>query len=92
VVRHFRGRRATHDGGAEPSCDARRLEVGDGRANVRIEGRRYHVDLLRVEGAALERSLTENFKHKYAVASEHPEEVWFFRLYPAPSADVQVLR
>jgi hypothetical protein len=55
----------------------------DGRAVVRIKGRRYRVRLQRVAGAEVERSLTEIFKHKYQIANEHPKEIWFFRLDPA---------
>jgi len=64
----------------------------DGRAIVRIEGQRYRVRLHRVEGADVEHSLAERFRQKYAVASEHPTEIWFFRLDPDPPLGTPAMR
>lgn len=52
----------------------------DGRAIVRIAGRRYRVDLVRVEDPALEQALIETFRHKYEIAGEYESETWYFRL------------
>ena len=57
----------------------------DGRAMIRVEGRRYRVDLTRVEDPTLTRTLAENLRSKYAAAREYSGELWFFRLDPGSS-------
>lgn len=57
----------------------------DGRAMVRIEGKRYRVDLARIEDSALERALAEELEAKYPAAGDYSGEIWFFRLDPASS-------
>jgi hypothetical protein len=57
----------------------------DGRAIIRVEGRRYRVDLARVTDSTLTRELSENLKTKYAAAGRYSGELWFFRLDPGSS-------
>jgi hypothetical protein len=52
----------------------------DGRAIVRIEGRRYRVNLDRIDDADLVRLLTGDMKRKYEAAGGYSGDVWFFRL------------
>jgi hypothetical protein len=52
----------------------------DGRAIVRIDGRRYRVDLVRTSNADLEQALTADLKRKYEAAGDYGGEVWFFQL------------
>jgi hypothetical protein len=54
----------------------------DGRAIVRIEGRRYRVDLKQIDDADLERTLTADLERKYEAAGGYSGEIWFFRLDP----------
>jgi hypothetical protein len=54
----------------------------DGRAIVRIDGKRYRVALARIDDSALEGALTEKLKEKYPSAGDYSGEVWFFRLDP----------
>lgn len=84
-----------HDGRAYIPCGFRKVRLwkqwpyeaqADGRAMIRVEGRRYRVDLARVTDSALTRELTENLKTKYAAARRYSGELWFFRLEPRSSA------
>lgn len=57
----------------------------DGRAVVRIEGRRYRVHLQRSDDAALNETLRGHLARKYeidAADSDDPDAVWFFELAP----------
>lgn len=56
----------------------------DGRALVRIEGRRYEVTLRKVDDPALHRRLGSLAAEKYALggAEATPDALWFFRLEP----------
>lgn len=51
----------------------------DGRAVVRGQGKRYPVELLRVQDDALQRALREAFPAGGVLGSA---EVWFFRVEP----------
>jgi len=60
----------------------------DGRAIVRIQGRRYPVTLERVEDPELFQALSGEAADKYGFGSEgpaDPDAVWFFRLAPRPA-------
>lgn len=61
----------------------------DGRAEIRIEGRRYPVNLVKTEGRALFERLLAKVDEKYGgVPSEGEvgeDTVWFFRLDPRPA-------
>ncbi len=66
--------------------------VADGRAEVRIDGKRYPVKLSKTEGRELFERLLAKVGGKYSSAPEaDPAEttedmVWFFRLDPRPAA------
>jgi len=60
--------------------------VADGRALVRIEGKRFRVDLTRIEDPPLEAALLEALGQKYSVPERYEGTIWFFAL-DAPSAD-----
>ena len=57
----------------------------DGRAIVRIAGRRYPVELVRVEDPDLVRDLTADLTRKYEAMADYSGAVWFFRLEPGSS-------
>jgi hypothetical protein len=60
-----------------------RKAAEDGRAIVRVEGKRYPVTLVKVDDAATEAALREIAGAKYATGPRPPEgRVWFFRLAP----------
>lgn len=52
----------------------------DGRAIVRIGGKRYPVNLTRVQDPALEAKLGESIRAKYPSVPPSGGGVWFFRL------------
>ena len=53
--------------------------VKDGRAILRHDGRRYPVDLARIEDEALSTALKEVVEGKYGAAPPG-ESTWFFRV------------
>jgi hypothetical protein len=58
-----------------------RKAAEDGRAIVRVEGKRYLVTLVKVDDATTETALREIAGAKYATGPRPPEgRVWFFRL------------
>lgn len=65
--------------------------IEDGRALLRIEGKLYPRQLVKVSDAALEASLLKTVGAKYGLlpgtedADPDPDAVWFFRLDPRPS-------
>jgi hypothetical protein len=59
----------------------------DGRAMVRVAGRRYERQAVRVTDPALHAELSRLLREKYGLGSEvsaDPERLWFFRLDPRP--------
>jgi hypothetical protein len=56
------------------------LAVEDGRAFVRVEGKRYPVSLVRVEDAALQAELAAVSSAKYPPAPGSDEGSWYFAL------------
>jgi hypothetical protein len=54
----------------------------DGRALVRIEGRRFPLQLVRLDDPGLEKRLAENMGRKYPQAEGLDVEVWYFELTP----------
>jgi len=54
----------------------------DGRALLRIEGRRYPVELERVSDEALVRALEGEVLEKYGGGPVSPGRAWFFRVRP----------
>jgi hypothetical protein len=57
----------------------------DGRAVIRLEGRRYPVELQRADDEALRRELLAGLAAKYDVAlgeGDDAENVWIFRIDP----------
>ena len=61
-----------------------REALEDPEAVVRIDGRRYHRRVEKVEDPALHRRLVAAVRAKYAnVPASGPDDVWFFRLAPA---------
>jgi hypothetical protein len=77
-----------HDGAAFIPCSLgfppgktwHRNAVRDGRAVVRIEGRRYPVSLERVEAAEVASGLTDVLRAKYARVPPSDAGVWYFRV------------
>ena len=61
--------------------------VEDGRSLVRIQGKRYARELVRVDEPAIRVALTKRVAQKYALEpSQLPgENLWFFRLDPRPT-------
>lgn len=57
----------------------------DGRAIVRIEGRRYPVTLQRVEDPVVSAALAGIVKEKYGRAPRSDTGVWYFRLSSRPT-------
>ena len=62
----------------------------DGRAVVRFEGKRYPLQLVKIDDVPLRKSLLDKVAAKYGVsggegASADPDGVWFFRLDPRPA-------
>lgn len=62
----------------------------DGRAIVRIEGKRYPLELVKVDEPGLRAALLANVAEKYGLppggeAADDPDAVWFFRLDPRTS-------
>ena len=61
----------------------------DGRALLRIDGKLYPRQLVKVEDMSLVASLSEKVGHKYGLPSggdePDPDAVWFFRLDPRES-------
>ena len=55
----------------------------DGRAIVRIGGRRHPVILARINDAETTADLDRVMRTKYPVSTGGPSEVWYFRLDPA---------
>jgi hypothetical protein len=83
-----------HEGSAYVPCGFPNVRIwkqwpyeaqADGRAMIRVDGRRYRVDLVRVEDPTLEGELTRNLERKYASAGRYSGAIWFFRLDPASS-------
>jgi len=68
--------------------------LADGRAEIRLEGKRYPVTLVKSEGRELFERLLKKVGEKYDALPGTPEEVgeveedsvWFFRLDPRPTA------
>ena len=64
--------------------------LADGRAEIRIEGTRYPVELVKTEGRELFDRLLEKVGTKYGGVPSDGEvaedTVWFFRLDPRPAA------
>ncbi|MBW2273268.1 MAG: hypothetical protein JRG96_08350 [Deltaproteobacteria bacterium] len=56
--------------------------IDDGRALVRIEGRRLPVQLARIEDSGLEQRLGEDMRRKYPSSAGVELEVWYFELTP----------
>ncbi len=57
--------------------------VADGRAILRMEGRRYPLKLVKMGSASLGEKLTTIAAEKYGVGGEYdPDLIWFFRLDP----------
>lgn len=56
--------------------------VRDGRAVVRIQGKRYPVQLVRVKDPVIYDRVGQRFARKYATARYDPEDTWIFRLDP----------
>lgn len=54
----------------------------DGRAVVRIQGRRYPVRLVRVTDPTIYQRVAERLVRKYPGPFPEPDEVWIFRLDP----------
>ena len=83
-----------HDGKAYVPCGfptARLLKhwpyeiMEDGRVVVRIGGRRYERQAVRVEDADEWHALAKISQEKYGHgAPSYPDDVWFFRLEPRP--------
>ncbi len=60
--------------------------LADGRALVRIEGRRFPVQLVRIGNPELERRLAERMGGKYPTSEGLEVVVWFFELTPPEGA------
>jgi len=56
--------------------------VRDGRAVVRIQGRLYPVQLVRVKDPIIYDRVAQRFARKYGRERYDPEEAWLFRLDP----------
>ena len=78
-----------HEGGAYIPCGLPNLRLWkkwphealeDGRALVRIEGKRYGVELVRINDDGLRRELARALETKYSVDRQYAERVWFFKL------------
>ena len=54
----------------------------DGRALLRIDGRIYPLQLVKLEDLDLRESLSGEIERKYAVPSATPDNTWIFRLDP----------
>jgi hypothetical protein len=54
----------------------------DGRAVVRIRGRRYPVTLVKVEDPTIYARVAQRLARKYGTPEYDPETAWIFRLYP----------
>lgn len=54
--------------------------MADGRALVRIDGKRYRVDLTRLDDPPLEEALKADLNEKYDVPEQYPAEIWLFAL------------
>ncbi len=62
--------------------------MSDGRALLRVLGRRYDGELVRVTDEALYRATAAKVSEKYGVASRaDPEALWMFRFDPAPAEE-----
>ena len=77
-----------HDGQAYIPCSLGyppgktwyRFAAQDGRATLRIQGRRYPVTLTRVEDASLEQALLAEVQRKYPRVPRTDAGVWIFRV------------
>jgi len=66
--------------GYPPGKSWYRFAAQDGRATLRIQGRRYPVTLTRVEDASIEQSLLSEVRRKYPRVPPTDAGVWIFRV------------
>ena len=70
--------------GFPPRKNWHNIAVGDGRAVVRIEGKRYPVYLTRVEDSAMQETLAKASSAKYPPAPGSDVGSWYFKLAHRP--------
>ncbi len=70
--------------GFPPGKSWHKLAERDGRAILRIRGKRYPVTLARVEEAELALALTELEQNKYSGSPPGDSGVWFFHVSSPP--------
>jgi hypothetical protein len=58
--------------------------VRDGRAVVRIQGRRYPVQLVRIRDPIIYSRVAQRMARKYGTPPYDPGDAWLFRLDPRP--------
>jgi len=59
--------------------------VRDGRAVIRIQGKRYPVTLVRVQDRTIYARVAQRFQRKYGTPPYDPETAWIFRVDPRRS-------